>query len=89
MTTHSSVLAGKIPWAEEPASYSLWGHKELDTTELLSTHTLPVVTMDISTQVTFTVCANLKKYSGCYSKMFCGHHTRVSPSISYKHCSHC
>ena len=28
MATHSSILAWKIPWAEEP-----WGHKESDTTE--------------------------------------------------------
>ena len=30
MATHSSILAWKIPWAEEPG-YSSWGHKELDT----------------------------------------------------------
>ena len=29
----------KIPWTEEPEDYSPWGHKELDTTERLSTHT--------------------------------------------------
>ena len=33
MATHSSILAWKIPWAEEPGRYSLWGCKELDTTE--------------------------------------------------------
>ena len=33
MATHSSILAWKIPWMEEPGSYSSWGHKELDTTE--------------------------------------------------------
>jgi len=27
MTTHSSILAWKIPWTEEPNRlYSLWGH---------------------------------------------------------------
>ena len=76
MTTHSSILAGKIPRTEERASCSLWGRKESDTTELLSMHTLPAVTMDNSTQITFTVCAKLKKYSGCYSEMFSGHHTQ-------------
>ena len=25
--------AWKIPWTEEPVGYSLWGHKESDTTE--------------------------------------------------------
>ena len=32
ITTHSSILAWKIPWTEEPAGYSAWGHKESDTT---------------------------------------------------------
>ena len=32
--THSSVLAWKIPWKEEPGRlYCPWGHKESDTTE--------------------------------------------------------
>ena len=30
---HFSILAWRIPWAEEPGSYSLWGHKKSDTTE--------------------------------------------------------
>ena len=34
MATHSSILAWKIPWMEEPDRlYSPWGHKELDMTE--------------------------------------------------------
>ena len=36
MATHSSILAWGIPWTEEPGSYSLWGHKELDTSERLT-----------------------------------------------------
>ena len=31
MVTHSSILAWRIPWTEEPDSP--WGHKESDTTE--------------------------------------------------------
>ena len=33
MATHSSFLAWKIPWTEEPGAYSPQGHKELDATE--------------------------------------------------------
>ena len=33
MATHSSILAWRIPWTEEPGSYRPWGHKELDMTE--------------------------------------------------------
>ena len=40
MATHSSILAWKIPWTQEPGGlYSPWGHKESDTTERLHTHT--------------------------------------------------
>ena len=39
MATHSSILAWKIPWTEEPGRlHSPWGHKELDTTEKLHFH---------------------------------------------------
>ena len=30
--THSSTLAWRIPWREEPGGYSPWGRKESDTT---------------------------------------------------------
>ena len=33
MATHSSILAWKIPWMEEPVGYSPQNRKELDTTE--------------------------------------------------------
>ena len=34
MAPHSSILAWRIPWTEEPGKllYSPWDHKELDTT---------------------------------------------------------
>ena len=39
---HSSVLAWRTPWTEEPMGYSPWGPKDLDTTEqLIHTQTLP------------------------------------------------
>ena len=37
MATHSSILAWKIPWAEEPAGYHPWGLRQLNRTEQLST----------------------------------------------------
>ena len=39
MATHSSILAWKIPWTEEPGGLHPWGRKELDTTERVHTHT--------------------------------------------------
>ena len=38
MATHSSILAWKIPWTEEPGGPR--GHKESDTTEQLHFHFL-------------------------------------------------
>jgi len=35
MATHSSTLAWKIPWMEEPGRLQLWGRGESDTTERL------------------------------------------------------
>ena len=35
--THSSILAQRTPWTEEPGGYSPWGHKESDMTERLTT----------------------------------------------------
>ena len=32
MATHSSILAWRMPWTEEPGGYSLWGREELDMT---------------------------------------------------------
>ena len=33
MTTHSSILAWRIPWTEEPGGLQSTGRKESDTTE--------------------------------------------------------
>ena len=53
IVTHYSVLAWRIPWTEEPGGlwvtpgfwpgkfHGLWGRKELDTTEPLSTLVMP------------------------------------------------
>ena len=36
MAIHSSILAWRIPWTEEPGGYSPWGCKESDKTERLT-----------------------------------------------------
>ena len=38
MALHSSILAWKIPWTEEPGSLQSMGSLELDTTERLHFH---------------------------------------------------
>ena len=36
MDTHFSILIWRIPWTEEPGSYSPWGCKESDMTDQLT-----------------------------------------------------
>ena len=36
MAIHSSILAWRIPWTEEPGGLQSRGHKELDMTKLLT-----------------------------------------------------
>ena len=45
--THSSILAWRIPWTEEPGGLQSMGHKESDTTERLSTHRLKIVSLGV------------------------------------------
>ena len=42
MAAHSSILAWRIPWTENPGGLQSMGHKELDTTEWL-THVEPTI----------------------------------------------
>ena len=41
MAAHSSILAWRIPWTEEPGGLQSTGHKESDTAE--HTHTMPLI----------------------------------------------
>ena len=36
VAAHSSVLAWRLPWTEEPGALQSMGHKESDTTEQLT-----------------------------------------------------
>ena len=38
VATHSSILAWKIPWTEEPGKLQSMGSQQLDTTERLNVH---------------------------------------------------
>ena len=40
MVAHSNILAWRIPWKRRLAGYSLWRHKELDTTECTCMHSV-------------------------------------------------
>ena len=51
MATHSNIFAWRIPWTEKPGRLQSRGHKELDTTELLTLLTFP-----------FLICKTLIAY---------------------------
>ena len=51
MTTHSSILAWKFPWMEEPSGLQSMGCKELDATEQLHFHVFIVCLDDLSIDV--------------------------------------
>ena len=48
MTTHSSILAWRIPWTEEPGELQSMGGKELNTTARLTLNTLLLLLSDFS-----------------------------------------
>ena len=64
MATHSSILAWRIPWTEEPVGYSPWSRKESDTSltsltqiiqyckdiNVLSEVILPIITQQINSE---------------------------------------
>ena len=45
MTTHSSILAWRIPWKEEPGGLQYRGCNELDMTERLTLSLIPLTTV--------------------------------------------
>jgi len=51
MATHSSILAWKIPWTEEPSGATVHEVAELDTTEQLSMQAL-TYNLDLKTRLT-------------------------------------
>ena len=48
MATHSSILAWRIPWTEEPGGLQCGLAQELGTTERLSTHPHSLVTSTVA-----------------------------------------
>jgi len=77
MATHSSILAWRIPWTEEPGSQSPWGHKESDMTKQ-HTHTHAHHYSGL-TYVQKKTCPNLTPPT-CDETLFgsvvCGHETK-------------
>ena len=47
MATHSSILAWRIPWAEEPGGLQFMGFKESDMTEQLIQHTYLILNFSL------------------------------------------
>ena len=71
MATHSSILAWKIPWMEEPGGlHSSWGRKESDTTER---HSLTRARIKKNTtHVGFGIICGFRYTVGVLGGIFCG-----------------
>ena len=54
MATHSSILACRIPWTEEPGGLQSMGSQELDTTKHTHTTTAVLCALRCSWQITHT-----------------------------------
>ena len=64
MTTHSSILACRIPGQRGLAGYRPWGHKELDTPEQLSLFEVSFATV-MSFMATWFLVQDLLKVIHC------------------------
>ena len=64
IATHSSILAWKIPWAEEPGWLQSMGCKESDTTERVNHHHLHIGM--VSPHVIISKQANKMHSSNCH-----------------------
>ena len=77
IATHSSILAWRIPWTEEPGElYSPWGCRELDTTE--ATQYACHGYSPWSWEVTFPLLLN------CFSVCFLSHENSCQTENSYE-----
>ena len=56
MTTHSSILAWRIPWTEDPGRLQSMGSQELDTTKYLNHH--PLVCGLLHSRTVLQLCNN-------------------------------
>ena len=63
MATHSSILAWKIPWNEEPGGYSPWCRKESDRTEQL--HSLTCLWASLVAQMVKNLPAMQETWDWC------------------------
>ena len=80
MATHSSILAWRIPWTEEPVGLQSMGSQQLDTTEWLSIASSPLDLMASYNQITtsytnhwnlFSFCCFQIMYALCLSAVLC------------------
>ena len=65
MSTHSSILAWRIPWMKEAGGLQSWAHKELNTTERVTERALTGVT-ELRTSVVGRVFSAM-----LFAKTFC------------------
>ena len=84
MATHSSILASRMPWTEEPgAGYRPWGRKELDMTEQLHFQQHRRILLCFSDQTLSWKLTKLLSLKTCFSNYFKGILSIVMSRINY------
>ena len=87
IATHSSILAGIIPWTDEPGGLP-WGHKESETTEQLCMYVCTIyfihdsvyLSIYLSINTTFFIIPT-PSYPAVFTSLFS---TSVSPLLPCK-----
>ena len=76
MATHSSTLAWRIPWTEEPGRLQSMGHKGSDMTGQL-THRYPHINVPVPPQLNLKIPSAMSLTNDCAFKSVCLHQMRV------------
>ena len=85
VTTHSSILAWRVPWARNLVGYIPQGHKELDTTEhaLFYFYCYYLCSSLVSHQIWYYLNHDLRSYSCWILKIYWGYYKKL---IGWENC---
>ena len=84
MALHSSILAWRISWTEEPGGLQSVGHKELDTTEQL-THTHAYTHTRTYTYMHAHTHAHTHPHTYPHTRTYTHTHTHTTPTPTHTH----
>ena len=85
MATHFSILAGKVPWAEEPGGLLSMGSQSVNMSEQLSVHAHTFKTFPVGEKPKFLLF--FERVRNCFPKALFDYHNIVvfNPGSSLNH----